>query len=67
VPVEPDTNGDCQCHITNTDNSPGKASGNSFGACGVTACFQNCAAKHDYFGDPLVGTYRNGKGKCKAF
>jgi len=64
---QPDKNGECQCHITNTDGSPGKASGEAFGICGLMACRSTCAAKKDYFGDALIGTYNLGAGKCKAF
>jgi hypothetical protein len=62
-----DRNGECQCHITNTDGSPGKTSGDSFSVCGLTVCRSTCAAKKDYFGDALIGTYKHGSGKCKAF
>jgi hypothetical protein len=63
----PDQDGVCQCHITNTDGSPGKSSGESFDTCGLTSCRSTCAAKKDYFGDALIGTYNKGTGKCKAF
>lgn len=62
-----DRNGECQCHITNTDGSPGKTSGDQFSICGLTACRSTCAAKKDYFGDALIGTYKHGSGTCKAF
>jgi hypothetical protein len=62
-----DRNGECQCHITNSDGSPGKASGESFSVCGLTVCRNTCGAKKDYFGDTLIGTYKHGSGKCKAF
>jgi hypothetical protein len=62
-----DRDGVCQCHIVNTDGSPGKASAEAFGTCGLTTCRSTCAAKKDYFGDALIGTYKNGSGKCKAF
>jgi hypothetical protein len=62
-----DRNGECQCHITNSDGSPGKMSGESFSVCGLTACRSTCGAKKDYFGDTLIGTYKHGSGKCKAF
>jgi hypothetical protein len=62
-----DRNGECQCHVTNQDGSPGKASGESFSVCGLTVCRSTCAAKKDYFGDALIGTYKHGSGKCKAF
>lgn len=63
----PDQDGVCQCHITNTDGSPGKSSGDSFAICGLMSCRSQCAAKKDYFGDALIGTYNKGTGKCKAF
>jgi hypothetical protein len=63
----PDQDGFCQCHITNTDGSPGKNSGNPFTTCGLMSCRSACAAKKDYFGDALIGTYNKGTGKCKAF
>jgi hypothetical protein len=62
-----DRNGECQCHITNQDGSPGKASGDTFSVCGLMVCRSTCAAKKDYFGDALIGTYKHGSGKCKAF
>jgi hypothetical protein len=62
-----DRNGECQCHITNSDGSPGKDSGESFSVCGLTVCRSTCGAKKDYFGDTLIGTYKHGSGKCKAF
>ncbi|WP_395022018.1 hypothetical protein [Dongia sp.] len=62
-----DRNGECQCHITNTDGSPGKTTGDQFSVCGLTVCRSTCAAKKDYFGDALIGTYKHGSGKCKAF
>ncbi|MDQ7247042.1 hypothetical protein [Dongia sedimenti] len=62
-----DRNGECQCHITNSDGSPGKASGEDFSVCGLMVCRSTCAAKKDYFGDALIGTYKHGSGKCKAF
>jgi hypothetical protein len=62
-----DRNGECQCHITNTDGSPGKTSGDEFSICGLMACRSTCAAKKDYFGDALIGTYKHGSGTCKAF
>lgn len=62
-----DRDGVCQCHVTNTDGSPGKPKDDAFGTCGLTACRSTCAAKKDYFGDALIGTYKNGSGKCKAF
>jgi len=62
-----DRNGECQCHITNTDGSPGKMQGDQFSVCGLTACRSTCSAKKDYFGDALIGTYKHGSGKCKAF
>jgi hypothetical protein len=62
-----DRNGECQCHITNTDGSPGKMQGDQFSVCGLTVCRSTCAAKKDYFGDALIGTYKHGSGKCKAF
>lgn len=62
-----DRNGECQCNITNSDGSPGKASGESFSVCGLMVCRSTCAAKKDYFGDALIGTYKHGSGKCKAF
>jgi hypothetical protein len=63
----PDQDGVCQCHITNTDGSPGKSSADAFNTCGLTSCRSTCAAKKDYFGDALIGTYNKGTGKCKAF
>jgi hypothetical protein len=63
----PDADGVCQCHITNTDGSPGKSSGDAFDTCGLTSCRSFCASKKDYFGDALIGTYNKGTGKCKAF
>jgi hypothetical protein len=63
----PDANGDCQCHIRNSDGSPGHLSGEAFGTCGFQACFAICQSKRDYFGDPLMATYRHGSGTCKAF
>jgi hypothetical protein len=63
----PDQDGFCQCHITNTDGSPGKNSSGPFTTCGLMSCRSVCAAKKDYFGDPLIGTYSKGTGKCKAF
>ncbi|HEY4162924.1 MAG TPA: hypothetical protein VGM59_07640, partial [Dongiaceae bacterium] len=65
--AEADKNGDCQCHIQNSDGSPGHLSGEAFEKCGVTACLETCRSKKDYFGDPLIGTYKNGGGKCKPF
>jgi hypothetical protein len=62
-----DRNGECQCHVTNSDGSPGKASGEDFSVCGLMVCRSTCAAKKDYFGDALIGTYKHGSGKCKAF
>ena len=62
-----DRNGECQCHVTNQDGSPGKASGEQFSICGLMVCRSTCAAKKDYFGDALIGTYKHGSGKCKAF
>jgi hypothetical protein len=62
-----DRNGECQCHITNTDGSPGKTSGDQFSVCGLMSCRSTCAAKKDYFGDALIGTYKHGSGTCKAF
>jgi hypothetical protein len=62
-----DTDGQCQCHVTNMDGSPGKAKDDPFGACGLDACRSTCAAKKDYFGDKLIGTYSGGGGKCRAF
>jgi hypothetical protein len=62
-----DRNGECQCHITNMDGSPGKPQAEQFSVCGLTVCRSTCAAKKDYFGDPLIGTYKHGSGKCKAF
>ena len=62
-----DRNGECQCHVTNTDGSPGKSTGDEFSVCGLTVCRSTCAAKKDYFGDPLIGTYKHGSGACKAF
>jgi hypothetical protein len=62
-----DRNGECQCNITNSDGSPGKASGEPFSVCGLTVCRSTCAAKKDYFGDALIGTYKHGSGTCKAF
>jgi hypothetical protein len=62
-----DRNGECQCHITNTDGSPGKTTGEEFSVCGLSSCRSTCAAKKDYFGDALIGTYKHGSGKCKAF
>jgi hypothetical protein len=62
-----DRNGECQCHITNSDGSPGKASGEEFSVCGLMACRSTCSGKKDYFGDALIGTYKHGSGKCKAF
>lgn len=62
-----DRNGECQCHITNTDGSPGKPNGDEFSVCGLTVCRSTCAAKKDYFGDALIGTYKHGSGTCKAF
>jgi hypothetical protein len=62
-----DRNGECQCNITNSDGSPGKASGEAFSVCGLTVCRSTCSAKKDYFGDALIGTYKHGSGKCKAF
>ena len=62
-----DRNGECQCHVTNSDGSPGKASGEGFSVCGLMVCRSTCAAKKDYFGDALIGTYKHGSGKCKAF
>jgi hypothetical protein len=49
------------------DEVPGKDNGNPFTACGLTSCRSVCAAKKDYFGDALIGTYNRGTGKCKAF
>lgn len=63
----PDQDGFCQCHITNTDGSPGKNNGQPFTTCGLMSCRSACAAKKDYFGDALIGTYTKGTGKCKAF
>jgi hypothetical protein len=63
----PDQDGQCQCHVTNTDGSPGKSSGDPFSTCGLMSCRSLCAAKKDYFGDALIGTYNKGTGKCKAF
>jgi hypothetical protein len=63
----PDQDGFCQCHVTNTDGSPGKNNGNPFTTCGLMSCRSTCAAKKDYFGDALIGTYTRGTGKCKAF
>ena len=63
----PDQDGFCQCHITNTDGSPGKNNGSPFTTCGLTSCRSTCASKKDYFGDALIGTYNKGTGKCKAF
>jgi hypothetical protein len=63
----PDQDGFCQCHITNTDGSPGKNNASPFTTCGLTSCRSTCAAKKDYFGDALIGTYTKGTGKCKAF
>jgi hypothetical protein len=63
----PDQDGVCQCHITNSDGSPGKSSGDAFDTCGLTSCRSTCSAQHDYFGDALIGTYNKGTGKCKAF
>ena len=63
----PDQDGFCQCHITNTDGSPGKNNGSPFTTCGLMSCRSTCAAKKDYFGDALIGTYNKGTGKCKAF
>ena len=62
-----DRNGECQCHVTNQDGSPGKEKGESFSVCGLTACRSTCSAQKDYFGDALIGTYKHGSGKCKAF
>jgi hypothetical protein len=62
-----DRNGECQCHITNMDGSPGKLQGDDFSVCGLTLCRSTCAAKKDYFGDAMIGTYKHGSGKCKAF
>jgi len=62
-----DRNGECQCHITNSDGSPGKNSGEQFSVCGLMVCRDTCSAKKDYFGDALIGTYKHGSGKCKAF
>ena len=62
-----DRNGECQCHVTNSDGSPGKASGEGFSVCGLMVCRSTCAARKDYFGDALIGTYKHGSGKCKAF
>jgi len=62
-----DRNGECQCHITNMDGSPGKLQGDEFSVCGLTVCRSTCAAKKDYFGDAMIGTYKHGSGKCKAF
>jgi hypothetical protein len=62
-----DRNGECQCNITNSDGSPGKASGEAFSVCGLTVCRSTCSAKKDYFGDALIGTYKHGSGTCKAF
>jgi len=63
----PNGDGDCQCHITNTDGSPGRNQGKSFGICGLNACLAKCNVQRDYFGDPLIGTYNKGTGQCKAF
>ena len=63
----PDQDGFCQCHITNTDGSPGKTTGDQFSICGLMACRDKCASQKDYFGDKLIGTYKHGSGKCKAF
>jgi hypothetical protein len=63
----PDQDGFCQCHITNTDGSPGKNNSGPFTTCGLMSCRSTCAAKKDYFGDALIGTYTKGTGKCKAF
>ena len=65
--VTGDSDGICQCHIRNENGSPGKSLGDTVAACGVPACFALCEAKKDYFGDPLIGTYTKGTGKCKAF
>lgn len=65
--AEADVNGACQCHIRNTDGSAGHLSGDAFPSCGYQACASVCQSKKDYFGDALVGTYKNGRGKCKAF
>ena len=62
-----DRNGECQCHITNQDGSPGKSKGDSFSVCGLMTCRSACAGQKDYFGDALIGTYKHGSGKCKAF
>lgn len=62
-----DRNGECQCHVTNSDGSPGKMSGEGFSVCGLMVCRSTCSAKKDYFGDALIGTYKHGSGKCKAF
>ncbi|HVO02496.1 MAG TPA: hypothetical protein VMT54_09855 [Candidatus Cybelea sp.] len=65
--ASPDRNGNCQCHVRNTDGSPGRNMQGSFGTCGLTACLSTCGGKKDYFGDPLIGTYNGGDGKCRAF
>jgi hypothetical protein len=62
-----DRNGECQCHIVNSNGSPGKDQGDAFSVCGLMVCRDTCAAKKDYFGDALIGTYKHGSGKCKAF
>lgn len=62
-----DRNGECQCHVTNTNGSPGKESGDTFSVCGLMVCRDACAGKKDYFGDALIGTYKHGSGKCRAF
>ena len=51
----------------NTDGSPGKTTGDQFSICGLMACRSKCGAQKDYFGDALIGTYKHGSGKCKAF
>ena len=63
----PNGDGECQCHITNTDGSPGRNQGKSFAVCGLTACLAKCGVQRDYFGDKLIGTYNKGTGQCKAF
>ena len=62
-----DRNGECQCHVTNQDGSPGSNKDAAFSTCGLMTCRATCAAKKDYFGDALIGTYKHGSGKCKAF
>ena len=40
-----DRNGECQCHITNMDGSPGKPQEATFSVCGLQVCRSTCAAE----------------------